>query len=90
MLDANSIREMGGYAHTIGKTFSKCQKNSLFFYHVCIDILCARSRFHGKPTFFVSCIKKIKKMSCAMPILAPKFIFFTHNKKISFSHETTL
>jgi hypothetical protein len=40
--------------------------------------------------FFVSCVKKAKKKSRATPILAPNFIFFTHNTKMLFSHETTL
>jgi hypothetical protein len=34
--------------------------------------------------------KKGKKMSRGTPILAPNFVFCTHNIKMAFSRETTL
>jgi hypothetical protein len=71
------------------KTFSKSQKiPNKNFARTRLDILCACDKLHGKPTFFVSCVKKQKQKSCAIPISAPKFIFFTQKK--SFSHETIL
>jgi hypothetical protein len=75
---------MGAYAPTIGKNIFKMTKKPKTNLARTLDILCARGKFRRKPTFFVSCVKKIKKLSRATSILAQKIVFFTHNIKISF------
>jgi hypothetical protein len=61
--------------------FKISKKNKQKIKHVHLDILCARAKFRGKPTFFVTCVKK---MSCATPILAPKFVFLHTSQKCHF------
>jgi hypothetical protein len=67
------------------KHFQNIKKNLYFFYHVRLDILCARSRFHGKPTFFVSCIKKTKNILCNANFSTKIYLFYTQQKNIVFS-----
>jgi hypothetical protein len=44
-----------------------------------LDILHAHAKFHDKPTFFVSSVKRQKKMSCAKAFFGTEFCVFIHN-----------
>jgi hypothetical protein len=55
----NSTWNMGAYAPTTEKNIFKISKKKLKkIKHVRLDILCARAKFRGKPTFFVTCVKR--------------------------------
>jgi hypothetical protein len=84
----NSINDMGAYP-SLEKIFSK-HKNSEQNFSTYISTLYMHvPSFMENRYFYVLC-KKTKKMSHAILILAPNFVFLHTTQKISFSRETTL
>jgi hypothetical protein len=46
---------------------------------LCINMLRAHIKFCEKPTFFVTCVKKINKTSGTQLFVTEKFVFFTND-----------
>jgi hypothetical protein len=79
----NSKLIPGGYAPVMYKTYFKKLKKLGKKTHV--EGLCAHVKFHIKPTFFVPCAKKTKKMSREIDYFSTKIcLFYAGHKTCQF------
>jgi hypothetical protein len=87
----NPLSILDTYAPVTGIICFKMSKNiRTKFALVHVNILRAHAKFRGKMTFFVSCVKKIRKCLTKSLFLAWNSILFTHaTENIGFC-ETTL
>jgi hypothetical protein len=73
---------MGAYAPTTGKDISKSKKiPNKNLARISRHFMCTHQGSWKTDIFYVLCKKNKNVSCCATPILAPKFVFFTHHTK---------